>query len=262
MKQIIKLTESELKSVIKSSISEVLNENRQPNFLRIVSPSTFNNAKMKPINETNAKRMIKRHSDSGYIIVSPCRGYSEFGLDETNPSDKEKLSAINNKRFKLMHDMLVDSRYTYTPVYGGFIENLGSSNEESVYEKSFIIYNQTRDNKEKLDFDKLYQFGLTLAKKFNQDSILVKAPNETPKYVTKDGNAEMEFGNSDAVFNDFSQQYFTDLHKNTDKYKDDGNRKPTRFTFTESYINPNPQCYSEAHVRYLKNEIFLPYKTK
>ena len=66
----------------------------------------------------------------------------------------------------------------------------------------------------------------------------------------------MEFSGNTS-FNDFSQEYFTDLHKNTDKYAKDNNRKPTRFSYVESYINPAPQCYSERHIRSLNGEIFL-----
>lgn len=63
-------------------------------------------------------------------------------------------------------------------------------------------------------------------------------------------------------FNDISQLYFTDLHKNTNKFTDMDKRSPTRFTFEleNVYINPSSQCLAEAHCRFLSNEIALSYK--
>jgi hypothetical protein len=61
--------------------------------------------------------------------------------------------------------------------------------------------------------------------------------------------------NNDATFNDITQEYFTDLNKNTsNKIKSDST--PTRFTFTETYIPLKPQNYSEGVVRYYKGEQF------
>jgi hypothetical protein len=153
-----------------------------------------------------------------------------------------------------MIDDIKKSGFSYTPTYGGFIENLGSDNETTVYERSFIIYNKDKNGKN-CNFNDLYKLGLELCKKYNQDSFLVQAPNENPKYIKKDGSLDFEF-NGGKVFNDVSQEYFTDLHKNTHKGGDITNRKPTRFSFTEAYINPKPQCYSERHVRWLNGEVF------
>ena len=216
---------------------------------------TYNKANIISINEVNAKSLISRHSKDGYIIISPCRGGSDFGLDASISGDKEKLSNINKGRIREMVDMLKKSNYSYTPTYGGFIENQGTDKEENVYERSFVIYNRYKDGSVG-DFKDLYEFGLKLSRMFNQDSFLVKAPNEKPKYITKDGNVDMEFGN-DVSFNDLQQAYFTDLHKNTDKYKDMDKRTPTRFSFLESYINPAPQCYGERVSRDKMGEIFI-----
>jgi hypothetical protein len=201
------------------------------------------------------------HSKDGYIVISPCRGYADFENQMTDDKPKsEQLSTINKKRVNEMISIIKSSGYSYTPVYGGFIENKDTPQEENVYERSFVIYNRNKKG-ESGDFRDLYIFGIELAKKFNQDSFLMQAPGENPKYITQNGDTDMEF-NGNMSFNDLSQDYFTDLHKNTDKYDDMDKRTPTRFSFTECYINPAPQCLSEAHVRFMNGEVTLPYKEK
>lgn len=227
------------------------------NFLtECYSSKTSNKADLVSINEVNAKSMLDRHTKDGYVIISPCRGGADFGLDPANnPQDKEKLNQINNQRIKELVSILKQSDFSYTPTYGGFIENLGQDNEENVYERSFVVYNHHKDGSVG-DFNELYQFALDMAKKFNQDSVLVQAPNKNPEYVKQDG--EVDFGfDGDVSFNDLSQEYFTDLHKNTHKSGDISNRKPTRFSFLESYVNPAPQCYGERISRARNGEIFL-----
>lgn len=225
------------------------------NFIYEYKPNTANNADMVSINEVNAKTMLQRHGENGFIVISPCRGYSDFNINPNEPNAQQKLAEFNNKRIKSIISQIKQSGYSYTPVYGGFIENIGTENEENVYERSFVIYNEKRGG-ESGNITKLIEFGKDLAKQYNQDSFLLKAPGEKPKYITKDGDVDMEFSGNTS-FNDFSQEYFTDLHKNTHKYRNDVNRKPTRFSYVESYVNPAPQCYSERHVRGLNGEIFL-----
>lgn len=236
-------------------ISEKNNAKNIGNFLsECYNEKTRNKANIVSLNEINAKSLIDRHSKDGYVIISPCRGGSDFGLDTSKKNDKEKLSYINNKRIKELVDILKKGDFSYTPTYGGFIENQEEPNEENVYERSFVVYNHHKDGSIG-DFKELYDFAIDMAKKFNQDSVLVKAPNKNPEYVKQDG--EVDFGfDGDVSFNDAQQAYFTDLHKNTDKY-DMANRKPTRFSFLESYINPSPQCYGERISRARNGEIFL-----
>ena len=230
------------------------------NFLKEYRKDTFNNAELVSINEINAKTLISRHSKDGYIVISPCRGADDFkDIINPNQSSNEQLAAINNKRINEMIAIIKNSGYSYTPVYGGFIENLGTDKETNVYERSFVIYNHDK-NGNVGDFKQLYGLGIQLAKKFNQDSFLCQAPNENPKYITQNGNVDIEFDNNKLAFNDISQEYFTDLHKNTDKFKNANKRTPTRFSYTECFINPSPQCLSESHARRINNEVTLPYR--
>lgn len=238
----------------KDSINKIV-ESVVHNFLRDYRDNTFNNGKIVPINENNIKRIIATHSDNGYIVISPCRGGSDFGIDPTvSQYEYDRLAHINRIRIKQMIEDIKKSGFSYTPTYGGFIENAGTEQETNVYERSFIIYNKDR-NGNNLNFKDLYELGLNLCRKYNQDSFLVQAPGENPKYITQDGKVDFEFKNGN-VFNDISQQYFTDLHKNTHKHGDISKRKPTRFSFTEAFVNPKPQCYGERHVRWANGEVF------
>lgn len=226
------------------------------NFLsECYSETTYNKANLVSLNEINAKSLIDRHSKNGYIIISPCRGYADFGLDPNEKGSKEKLAQINRERIKELIGILKASDWSYTPTYGGFIENYGTDNEQNVYERSFVVYNHYRDGSVG-DFNKLYQFAVDMCNKYNQDSVLVKAPNETPKYIKGNGETDFEF-NDGVAFNDLQQEYFTDLHKNTDKFKNFKDGKPSRFSFLESYINPAPQCYGERFKRSRNGEIFI-----
>lgn len=250
-----------MSNYIKEQFISIIQENKEVkknNFLWEYRPQTTNNGKLISINEVNAKSLLDRHSENGFIAISPCRGFSDFNIDPNEPNAQQKLAEINNQRIKECISLIKQSGFSYTPVYGGFIENQGTENEQNVYERSFIVYNNKRGGMSG-DFNELYNFGIELARKYNQDAILVKAPGEPPRYITQNGDIDMEFSGK-TTFNDLSQEYFTDLHKNTDKFKDVDKRKPTRFSYVESYINPGPQCYSESHTRYLNGEIFIPYK--
>lgn len=228
--------------------------NERNNFLTEYRPHTFNNSNLINVNESNARKLLNKHSKNGFIIVSPCRGFGDFNLDFTIKKDQDKLNEINNKRIREMISLIKKSNYSYIPVYGGFIENIGTEEEEQVYERSFIVFNYNKKG-EVGNLDDLKEFGIELSQKFNQDSFLYMEPGQKPKYITKYGEVEFECGEK-LEFNDFAKEYFTDLHKNTNKYIGKDGRS-TRFTFTECYVNPSPQCYSERISRSFNNEIFL-----
>jgi len=244
------MNQNRINQIIRETIEKVVNDKKNFNMLNEYMPNVGNHAPMVSINESNAKSLINRHSDCGYIILSPCRGGEDFNIDTTTQQGRDKLNQINRERFVELINILKQQPFSYTPIYGGFIEETG----EEVKERSVIIYNKNRKG-EQTDINELIQFGLEMANKFNQWSILVKEPNKNPKYLLKDGSLDFELGNN-LVFNDLTQKYFTDLHKNSQKHniKD---RKPTRFTFTECYINPSPQCYGERYSRDYHNEIYL-----
>lgn len=225
-----------------------------PNFIAEIKGATANNSKMVNLNELNAKSLIEKHSKDGYVIISPCRGYDEFGIDRNQPNANQLLAQANKPRIKELIELIKKSNFSYTPVYGGFIENLGEENEENVYERSFVVY--PYDKQGKLHpFEELKAFAVEMCAKYNQDSVLIKEPNSAPKYVNREGETDFELGNN-VTFNDFAEEYFTDLHKNT---QGKGNGRPTRFTYTECYINPAPCSLNESHIRHELAEKFIPY---
>lgn len=232
------------------------NRNAFPTEDRIGVEHYDSRLKVVPINETNAKRMLARHSNDGYIVISPCRSnLAELGVADDDPQADVKAKQENQARVKEMERALRRAGVSYTPVYGGFIENLGDKDERNVYERSFMIYNRKKDGSP-FGLENLYNFGINLAKYYNQDSFLFKEPDNPPRYITKDGEVDMEFGN-DATFNDFSQEYFTDLHKNSEKHAGKKNGRPTRFTFMEAYVNPPCGSVSSRAPRSAKGEVFI-----
>lgn len=225
-----------------------------PNFISEIKGVTANNSQMVSLNELNARTLISKHSKDGYVVVSPCRGYDEFGIDRNQPNATAQLSQANKPRIQSLINDIKASNFSYTPVYGGFIENLGEENEENVYERSFVIYPYDKQGNLQ-PFEELKSFAVEMCAKYNQDSVLVKEPNSAPKYVNREGETDFELGDN-VTFNDYAQEYFTDLHKNTQGKKQG---RATRFTYTESYVNPAPCCLNESHIRYELGEKFIPY---
>ena len=223
-------------------------------YIDLYTPYIFEGKYLKSLNESNIHKLLDKHTQNGYIIISPCRGGEDFDLDVSNTNDLKELQTINNKRIKDFIQILKKSNWSYMPVYGGFIENKGEENETTVYEKSFMIFNY--DKKGNIgSLNELFDFGVEMSKKFNQDSFLYHSPGETPKYFDKNGELSFEIGGN-LKFGDYSQTYFTDLYKNTHKYKGKAG-KETRFTFTECYVNPKPYSVNSRLMRDVAGEIFL-----
>lgn len=252
------LNEDEVRRIVNETIKEVLNGEKPNNFLHEIYCLGPKKGELRSINENNIKRMINKHSEDGYIVISACRGAGDFGLDLGIQKDKDEFNHINIERTRNLIELLKQSGYAYTPVYGGFIENQGEENEEIVYERSFIVYNHDRKGK-KLNFDDLKHFGEEMGAKFNQESILVSPPNGAPKFISTKpknfGEETLSFPNG-ATFNDLSQPFFTDLHKNTEKFTDMDKRRPTRVSFHEAYVNPKPDMRYEDMYRYYSGEVF------
>ena len=212
------------------------------NFLKEIFNREANNLPMPLLTEITVNRLLGKHYNSGFVIVSASR--SENTNQENNQLTKELFLKLKN------------SNYSYIPVFGGFIENKGSENEQHVYEKSFLILNYNKEGEE-LPFQDLKNFALEIWSEYNQDSVLLKSPNGQPQYITRGGDVDMEFS-GDIKINDLTQEYFTSFVKtrNIDKDNQD-KRKQSRLTFEGVYINPPPATYSERHIRYLSGEIFI-----
>lgn len=155
----------------------------------VYTPFVYEDRKLEPFNEA-LYQLLDKHSENGYIIVSLCN-------DEDDCI--RKLITILKK-----------SPWSYMPVYGGFIENKGKENETVVYEKSFMIFNyDKKGNPNKLD--DLFNFGVELSEKINQDSFLYHEHGKKPTYY-KYGKHISVFSDK-MKFKDYAEMYFTALHK-------------------------------------------------
>lgn len=198
----------------------------------VYTPFVYEDRKLEPFNEA-LYQLLDKHSENGYIIVSLCNDEDDC---------VRKLITILKK-----------SPWSYMPVYGGFIENKGKVNETVVYEKSFMIFNyDKKGNPNKLE--DLFNFGVELSKKFNQDSFLYHEPGKTPTYYTY--GKHISVFSDKMKFNDYAEEYFTGLHQHT--HENSGiPAKLTRFKFIGCYANPKPQVVCTRFMRDKAGEIFL-----
>lgn len=198
----------------------------------VYTPFVYEDRKLEPFNEA-LYQLLDKHSENGYIIVSLCNDEDDC---------VRKLITILKK-----------SPWSYMPVYGGFIENKGKENETVVYEKSFMIFNYDKKGNPNKLYD-LFNFGVELSKKFNQDSFLYHEPGKKPTYY-KYGKHISVFSDK-MKFNDYAEMYFTGLHQNTHEYSGIP-AKVTRFKFIGCYANPKPQVVCTRFMRDKAGEIFL-----
>jgi len=143
-------------------------------------------------------RIINKHGSNGYISISASRSAED---DATNARNTQRL--ISDIR---------QSGYSFLPTYGGYRSKSGE--EIGDYEPSFLVFNYNREG-ENLDFDNLYQLAIEWCGKYNQDSVMIKAPNIPSIYVNRYGE-KVNKRESNRVFkNDPKQQYFTSLKDKT-----------------------------------------------
>lgn len=227
----------------------------------------------------NLNRIITKHGDNGVINLSACRSNLP---QEVNDEQTQEL----------LHD-IQSAGYAYLPTYGGYRDT--SKGEEADYEPSFIVFNYNTKG-EPQQWEKLKQFGIEMCRKYDQSSVLVKAPGENPVYL--DGNGrKINSSETDKVFkNDANQEFFTTLKNkqdvdkeiddklmtlyhqwqrktgrtlnakelekfkqdNLDKVKNIGRRYTYDIKFDECVlVNPGPATLMEQMLRSQKGEIML-----
>lgn len=190
------------------------------------------------INEMNLNRLLNKHTDNGYVMVSACRN--------DNSDDPVENRRMNNVKTKELKQDIYDSGFQYIPVQGGYHEL--NSDEESV-EQSFIIVNYKRGSNEPVeDFSELKAIAIDLCEKYRQDSVLIVEPGKKPTYYKKDGSVDFEL-NGHVSVRDNAQEYFTRLGKGR------------AFTFLSEAEQPHTimGCASRA----AQGEIFInPYSSK
>ena len=228
--------ESKLNLVESESVTQVLG-GVYKNFLKEIFNREANNSPMPLLNEVTVNRLLGKHYDSAFVIVSASR--------------PENTAQENNQLTKELFLKLKNNPYSYIPIFGQFITNKGSVNEQLFYEISFLILNFNKKGEE-LPFQDLKNFALEICSEFSPKTILVKSPDGNPKTLTRNGEVDIEFSGS-LVINDLTQAYLKSLIKARDIPK----TNQSSFTLQRVYINPPPATYSERHIRYLSGEIFL-----
>lgn len=196
-------------------------------------------SKYRKLDESTLNRLIKGHDKDGYAIISASRG--------------DKTPSENNKRFDELKEKVWSLGYSYVPVFGGYKED----DFGEVLEKSLFVLPKNKRSGD-IDLEKFFSDMKELGKEYEQDSVLVKYPDENPRYLElSTGELGASF-DGELLLNDVTQQYFTSLKKwNVDKYGDSIKGKPQRYTFTtnEVYLREQPKTISEAHRRSLLGEI-------
>jgi hypothetical protein len=183
--------------------------------------------KQQTITETSLGRIMTRHWDNGFIVISANRSAeAELGRTPT-PEEEAEQHKRNVENTASLKALIKAAGFGYIPVLGGFKEKVidpDTGKEHLVDtpkpELSFIV---PAGGDGITSTESLKALGQELAKKFNQDSFLYKPStleSEKAFYITKDGNVDMEFS-GEVVPNDLEQAYYTQLIK-----------KPGRFTLT------------------------------
>lgn len=235
---------------------------------------------LRRIDEGGVNRILS-HGKYGFIVISANRSeiysdnpnndlsdeYEEWcKIEKRDVEDNKNMNFWLQKRNKQAdNDLLKDlktSKFSYTPVYGGYH---GTDDVTDSFEPSYIVYNHAKeDSSAYLNFNELYDFALTLCRKYNQDSVYVQAPNEAPIYVDCNGNKVSGQSSKNFKINDYTQMFYTTAkrEKRSGKdYNDSLITQPQRFTadiqFESMYRKASPSTYFDRMKRYKLGEIFI-----
>ncbi len=189
---------------------------------------------LQKLNEETLSRIINKHGNDGYVIVSANR--------TGQPND------VNNKNTKSLINDLKACDYGYFPVYGGYH---GTDGIVDSYEPSFIIFNHLKKTGEIDDFSKLKLLAIQLCGKYNQDSVLIKDPDNPPYYVNRNGDIVGKATSDDVDLNNPDNEYYTSLIKTNNLDYNNPDRLK-RFSFPmefECYMNPCADTLNELRRR-------------
>lgn len=225
----------------------------------------------------NTGSLFKRHGEHG------------FGIITANRSNED--SEYNERRTKELIADLKKSGYRYLPVYGGYV---GSDGVEDDYEPSFVVFPYSTKSNEFTDFEPFKDFLIELCGKYVQDSVLITAPDDDPKYFDALGHQVNKSSSKNLTLNDPTQMFFTSFKNkdavdaeiaaklkplyrkyvkdhpevsfdafkkfSKDKIKSIGRRFTMDIQFEESYrlfLNPNPATLNEKMRRIKSGEILM-----
>jgi hypothetical protein len=106
-------------------------------------------------------------------------GYDAIDSDALYDEEQNWLKRRNAKADKVLLKYIQDAGYSYSKTYGEY---------KGEYEPSYIVYNYKKGDDNPGDFYDLEQFAIAMCKKFKQESVLVKRPNDPPIFLDGDGN--------------------------------------------------------------------------
>ncbi len=224
----------------KKNLFEMFNALNGTKIKKMVEKKKLYNG-IKNINETNLNRVLGLHFKAGMIIISANR--HEYSHEQ------------NKSNFEHLKKDLKNSKFSYFPVYGGYIEkSIAGEKPVEVIEPAFIVPNYKIASNIIYDNtgEALKRFGIELSQKYNQESFLFVPPkSDKYYYITPDGNVDMSF--SGVEINNIAREYFTRLNKYSSSNQAGQTEK--RFSLVENYyLNEKPNSISNASIRY--GEIF------
>lgn len=223
------------------------------------------------LDEASLSHILRKDKyDEGYVIVSGCRAsWSE---------DEETNRRINNEKKRELARDAKDAGFGYIPVFGGYIEKMGTTDAKDVFESSIMVF--PRDTKgNRVPFGELFEWAMKEGVKFKQECVLIKEPASedgtdkapyylvTSDYVGDDGTQHKVgdrldwFSPGSYKVNDVAQQFFTSLRKKSRRHEFDDN--PRRFTLTEGrdcpfsvFTRADPSSMSDIHARCAAGSLF------
>ena len=266
----MKLTTKKLKLLIKEVKSEenkksmLLERPGSKNFIVQEGKKSFS---LQKLNETTMAALQGKYMENGFVVLTSDRScHAELGIPygEPCPEREEYFFKQNNIENREVLKRWVRSKgYGYTPVYGGFKEEIKDESGEVIGkvdspepEHSLLI--MARNDKESTNYLSLKDLAKEICEVFNQDAFFYKPPSseDTNAYfIDKDGKVDMKFSNF--VFGDLQQDYFTQLAKGKEK-----RQSSKRFSaIPEGLYVPKPPL-SAVEARERRGEIFITVRGK
>lgn len=264
----MKLTKEKLKSLIK----DVIVENRKKTMVLtdekdLVVQEGKKYFSLQKLNETTMTAIQGKYMDNGFIVITSDRScHAELGIPYGQPCPEKEayyFEQNNIENREVLKRWLRSKGFGYTPVYGGFKEEIKNDEGEVIGkvdsphpEHALLV--MARNEREETNHLALKELAKEICEVFNQDAFFYKPPNSESSdayFIDRDGNIDMTF--TDFVFGDLKQDYFTQLAKGREK------RQPKkRFSaIAEALYVPKPPL-SAVEARERRGEIFITLRGK
>jgi len=266
----MKLTAEKLKSLIKEVKSEKNSDSMllsSPNDKKIIVQEGKHSFSLQRLNETTMTAIQGKYMENGFVVLTSDRScHAELGIPygEPCPEKEEYFFQQNNIENREVLKKWVRSKgYGYTPVYGGFKEDVKDEEGNVVGkvdspEPEHALLIMARNEKDSTNHLSLKDFAKEICEVFNQDAFFYKPPNSEDKnayFIDKDGKPSQTFSNF--VFGDLQQDYFTQLAKGREKLQPE-----KRFSaIPEALYVPKPPL-SAVEARERRGEIFITVRGK